>query len=70
MTVTPGAPSWLISCLDCTASAEHLIRHDDTCRLKAEMAGAHPDRGGDNEDFITARDRYVRARQAGRCARD
>ncbi|MGS2592051.1 hypothetical protein [Streptomyces hebeiensis] len=30
--------------------------------LKAEMAAAHPDRGGSDEAFIAARQRYQRAR--------
>jgi hypothetical protein len=32
-------------------------------RLKAEMAAAHPDRGGSSEDFIRARQRYLAAKQ-------
>jgi len=35
---------------------------DDVKRLKAEMAAAHPDRGGTNETFAVARRRYVEAR--------
>jgi hypothetical protein len=34
-------------------------------RLKREMAAVHPDRGGSNEEFITARQRYERALNAG-----
>lgn len=32
--------------------------------LKAAMAAAHPDRGGTSEAFITARERYLRAKRA------
>jgi integrase len=35
---------------------------DEVKRLKAEMASAHPDRGGTNEAFQVARTRYVEAR--------
>jgi hypothetical protein len=35
-------------------------------QLKAEMAAAHPDRGGSSEAFIEARRRYVEARRAAR----
>ena len=31
--------------------------------LKAEMAAAHPDRGGTSEAFIKARQRYLRAKR-------
>lgn len=34
----------------------------DLAALKAEMAAAHPDRGGTDEAFIAARQRYERAR--------
>lgn len=34
--------------------------------LKAEMAAAHPDRGGSDAEFIAARQRYERARTAER----
>jgi len=34
----------------------------DLAHLKAEMAAAHPDRGGSNSAFIEARKRYVEAR--------
>lgn len=33
-------------------------------RLRAAMADAHPDRGGNTDQFTAARDRYVRARDA------
>lgn len=33
-------------------------------RLKAEMAAAHPDRGGTDAEFIAARQRYEHARAA------
>ncbi|MEH0442487.1 hypothetical protein QA811_02130 [Streptomyces sp. B21-102] len=36
----------------------------DLAALKAEMAAAHPDRGGTEEAFIAARQRYERARAA------
>jgi hypothetical protein len=36
----------------------------DLATLKAEMAAAHPDRGGSNEAFVTARSRYVEARRS------
>ncbi|MFJ5155755.1 hypothetical protein ACIQCF_30125 [Streptomyces sp. NPDC088353] len=36
---------------------------DEVKRLKAEMAAAHPDRGGTSEAFITARQRYMEARR-------
>jgi hypothetical protein len=39
---------------------------DDLRRLKAEMAAAHPDRGGSSQEFIAARARYVTARRAMR----
>jgi hypothetical protein len=35
----------------------------DLAQLKAEMAAAHPDRGGSNAAFIKARARYVAARR-------
>lgn len=35
----------------------------DLKRLKAEMADAHPDRGGTDEAFIAARQRYVAAKR-------
>lgn len=34
----------------------------DLKALKAEMAAAHPDRGGTDEAFIAARERYLRAK--------
>jgi hypothetical protein len=38
----------------------------DLATLKAQMAAAHPDRGGSDAEFIAARQRYERARtQAG-----
>jgi integrase len=37
---------------------------DKVKRLKAEMAAAHPDRGGTNEAFQIARSRYVEARRS------
>jgi hypothetical protein len=33
----------------------------DLCQLKADMAAAHPDRGGSNTAFIAARERYLAA---------
>lgn len=33
-------------------------------KLKAEMAAAHPDRGGSSAAFIAARERYLQARRA------
>jgi hypothetical protein len=33
----------------------------DIKRLRMEMADAHPDRGGTDEGFIAARERYVKA---------
>ena len=38
----------------------------DLHRLKAQMAAAHPDRGGSNAAFIAARARYVAARRQSR----
>jgi hypothetical protein len=38
----------------------------DLTRLKAEMAAAHPDRGGSSTAFVEARSRYVAARRASR----
>src|SRR4029079_9596629 len=35
---------------------------DEVKRLRAEMAAAHPDRGGTTEAFAVARTRYVEAR--------
>jgi len=35
----------------------------DMAQLKADMAAAHPDRGGTDREFIAARRRYERARQ-------
>jgi hypothetical protein len=48
--------------------ADCFQRHKDTPppdlpALKAEMAAAHPDRGGSNAAFIEARARYVAARR-------
>lgn len=34
----------------------------DLAKLRAEMVVAHPDRGGTNEAFIAAHQRYVRAK--------
>ena len=48
------------------------LRHEpepdlpDLAELKAEMAAAHPDRGGSNAAFIEARKRYVEARRRQR----
>jgi hypothetical protein len=36
---------------------------EDISRLRAEMADAHPDRGGTAEDFMAARQRYLTARR-------
>lgn len=36
----------------------------DLATLRAEMAAAHPDRGGTDAEFIAARQRYERARMA------
>jgi hypothetical protein len=36
----------------------------DLQKLKAEMAAAHPDRGGTSAAFIEARKRYIEARRA------
>jgi hypothetical protein len=36
---------------------------DDLRKLKAEMAAAHPDRGGSSATFIAARQAYVAARR-------
>ena len=36
----------------------------DLAELKAAMAASHPDRGGSNEAFIAARERYEMARAA------
>jgi hypothetical protein len=46
-------------------------RHDeeeqpDLRQLKAEMAAAHPDKGGNSTAFIAARERYIRARREAR----
>jgi hypothetical protein len=48
----------------------HETRHKQYCdrvpdlhKLKAEMAAAHPDRGGSSAAFIEARSRYVAARR-------
>lgn len=38
-------------------------RIEEVGRLKADMAAAHPDRGGTNQEFIAARQRYEHARQ-------
>src|SRR5262249_20248908 len=35
----------------------------DLARLKAEMAAAHPDKGGSSAAFIEARQRYVAAKR-------
>src|SRR5262245_42606733 len=42
---------------------------DDIKRLREEMAAAHPDRGGTNETFAIARQRYLDARAGGRVRR-
>jgi hypothetical protein len=39
-------------------------RRPDLTELKAAMAAAHPDRGGTDEAFIAARQRYERAQMA------
>lgn len=36
-------------------------READVKRLRRDMAAVHPDRGGTNEEFIAARERYERA---------
>jgi hypothetical protein len=41
----------------------------DLARLKAEMAAAHPDKGGTSAAFIEARQRYVAARRYARGGR-
>ncbi|SFD12994.1 hypothetical protein [Streptomyces aidingensis] len=38
-------------------------RRPDLAALRAEMAAAHPDRGGTEAAFIAARERYERARR-------
>lgn len=38
-------------------------------RLRAEMADAHPDRGGTNDGFIAARRRYVQAKRKAATAK-
>lgn len=43
-------------------------RDVDVARLKAEMAAAHPDRGGTDAEFIAARQRYEQARTSGGAA--
>lgn len=40
------------------------VTKPDLPALRAEMAAAHPDRGGTSEEFIAARQRYERAREA------
>jgi hypothetical protein len=42
------------------------IELPDLTKLKAEMAAAHPDKGGSNAAFIEARARYVAARRLTR----
>ena len=37
----------------------------DISRLRADMADAHPDRGGSNAEFIAAHQRYQQARRTG-----
>jgi integrase len=44
----------------------HIQRGDEVKRLKAEMADAHPDRGGTSNGFAVARQRYLDARASGR----
>jgi len=39
------------------------VAQPDLSELKAEMAAAHPDRGGSDEAFIAARERYEQARR-------
>jgi len=51
--IPPPPPDWRI--IQPEAS-------EDLQTLKAEMAAAHPDRGGSNAAFIEARKRYVEAR--------
>src|SRR6266446_2410924 len=51
-----------------TMAEQALAELDDSVtsrlrRLKAEMAAAHPDRGGTSEAFIKARQRYVDAKR-------
>jgi hypothetical protein len=41
--------------------SEHSTK-PDLATLRAEMAAAHPDRGGTDDEFIAARERYERAR--------
>jgi hypothetical protein len=54
---------------DCLGVREQAQQQEDRKaqlkRLKREMAAVHPDRGGSNEEFITARQRYERALNAG-----
>jgi|GEM_PF-4383793 hypothetical protein len=51
------------------AMAEHALAELDDSeasrlrQLKAEMAAAHPDRGGTSEAFIKARQRYLGAKR-------
>jgi hypothetical protein len=63
------------------ASLENMVgyytRHDskpiepsNLAALKAAMAAAHPDHGGSNAAFITAREAYVTARRQARARRE
>ena len=47
----------------------HVPDTPNLLELKAEMAAAHPDRGGSNQAFIAARARYVAARRLARDTR-
>src|SRR5690242_3709850 len=48
------------------ASGDDNRDDNEVKRLKAEMADAHPDRGGTSESFAVARERYLTARGSGR----
>jgi hypothetical protein len=41
----------------------HRPQRKSTAELKREMADAHPDRGGNREEFERARDRYLSAKR-------
>lgn len=45
-----------------SASPAELVTGADVKKLRAEMADAHPDRGGSRESFTVARERYLQAK--------
>jgi hypothetical protein len=55
---------WTVPMPDCLKHRDGEDAPVDIKKLKAEMAAAHPDRGGNSKDFIEKRQRYLAAKRA------